>query len=68
MSTAYDMGLRQTAKRIAKELGFSDFVREGVYVMLGGPSFETVTECRMLRMVGADATGMTTNWLSDTCS
>ena len=56
MSDAYDRDLRRLALAIAADLGF-DFVREGVYACQGGPSFETVTECRLLRLLGADVTG-----------
>ena len=57
MSNAYDKQLRQEAKSVVKEMGIEDSVHEGVYVMLGGPSYETVAELRMLRMLGADAVG-----------
>ncbi|XP_058505930.1 purine nucleoside phosphorylase 5b [Solea solea] len=60
MSDAYDRELRQMAHDVAEELHFGDFVREGVYVVLGGPSFETIAECRMLHTLGADAVGMST--------
>ncbi|XP_065118427.1 purine nucleoside phosphorylase 5b [Paramisgurnus dabryanus] len=60
MSDAYDRGLQQLAHDVAAELGFSAFMREGVYSVLGGPSFETIAECRMLRLLGADAVGMST--------
>lgn len=33
---------------------------EGVYMMFNGPSYETPTEIRMARIVGADAVGMST--------
>ncbi|XP_030608732.1 purine nucleoside phosphorylase-like isoform X2 [Archocentrus centrarchus] len=60
MSDAYDRKLRKLAHDVAAELGYSDFLREGVYCVLGGPSFETIAECRMLHRIGADAVGMST--------
>ncbi|XP_023646890.1 purine nucleoside phosphorylase-like [Paramormyrops kingsleyae] len=60
MSDAYDRELRQLARHVGDELGFGDFMHEGVYCVLGGPSFETIAECRMLRRLGADAVGMST--------
>ncbi|MEQ2203690.1 hypothetical protein XENOCAPTIV_002268, partial [Xenoophorus captivus] len=60
MSDAYDRELRQLAHDVAGELGFSDFLKEGVYCVLGGPSFETIAECRMLHRLGGDAVGMST--------
>ncbi|TWW73514.1 purine nucleoside phosphorylase 5b [Takifugu flavidus] len=60
MSDAYDRELQQLAFDVASDLGFSDFLREGVYCVLGGPTFETVAECRMLHKLGADAVGMST--------
>ncbi|KAK5860354.1 hypothetical protein PBY51_021839 [Eleginops maclovinus] len=60
MSDAYDRKLRQMALDVASELGYNDFFREGVYCVVGGPSFETIAECRMLHRLGADAVGMST--------
>uniref|UniRef100_A0A8C6UP35 Purine nucleoside phosphorylase n=1 Tax=Neogobius melanostomus TaxID=47308 RepID=A0A8C6UP35_9GOBI len=60
MSDAYDRELRRQALAVGAELGFSDFLKEGVYCVLGGPSFETIAECRMLHLLGADAVGMST--------
>ncbi|KAK3086270.1 hypothetical protein FSP39_016063 [Pinctada imbricata] len=60
MSNAYSLKHRKLAHKVARELGFHDFVREGVYNMLCGPNFESVAECRYIRMIGADATGMST--------
>lgn len=57
MSDAYDRELQQLALDVGSELGYSDFLREGVYCVLGGPSFETIAECRMLHKLGADAVG-----------
>ena len=58
MSDAYDSQFRKLAKQIAAQAGFT--VREGVYVSVSGPSFETPAEIRMLRVIGADAVGMST--------
>lgn len=60
MNDAYCPKLRELAKKVADEMGAKDFFREGVYCMLGGPNFETVAEIRMLRVIGADACGMST--------
>ncbi|KAF7229939.1 purine nucleoside phosphorylase 5a [Nothobranchius furzeri] len=60
MSDAYDRELQQLAVDIGQELGYGDFLKEGVYCVLGGPSFETIAECRILHKLGADAVGMST--------
>uniref|UniRef100_A0A8C4HG48 Purine nucleoside phosphorylase n=1 Tax=Dicentrarchus labrax TaxID=13489 RepID=A0A8C4HG48_DICLA len=60
MSDAYDRELQQLAMDVGQELGYGDFLKEGVYCVLGGPSFETIAECRMLHKLGADAVGMST--------
>ncbi|KAI5606577.1 purine nucleoside phosphorylase 4b [Silurus asotus] len=60
MSDAYSKDLRKLALDISTELGFSDFVREGVYCMVSGPNFETVAEARMLHILGSDSVGMST--------
>ncbi|XP_070829036.1 purine nucleoside phosphorylase 6 isoform X1 [Chaetodon trifascialis] len=60
MSDAYDRDLRVLAKEAAKEQGCDSFLQEGVYCMLAGPTYETVAECRVLQMLGADAVGMST--------
>lgn len=57
MNNSYDQRLRQLAKQVAKEIGIDQYIREGVYVMLGGPAYETVAELRLLRMLGVDAVG-----------
>lgn len=58
MTEAYDRRLRELAQETAVSLGFS--LREGVYVYLAGPTFETPAELRFLRAIGADAVGMST--------
>jgi len=60
MNNAYDLDLRKAARQVASDLKYEDFIREGVYIMLGGPSYETVAELRFLRRVGVDAVGMST--------
>jgi purine-nucleoside phosphorylase len=58
MSQAYDRQLGLLAREIAKDKGI--VLHEGVYVCLAGPSFETPADLRFLRMIGADAVGMST--------
>jgi purine-nucleoside phosphorylase len=58
MSDAYSRRLRAIAKETAAELGVT--LREGVYAGLLGPNYETPAEIRMLRVLGADAVGMST--------
>jgi purine-nucleoside phosphorylase len=58
MSEAYDSGLREIALEVAREKGIG--LRQGVYVGLCGPSYETPAEIRMCRAIGADGVGMST--------
>jgi purine-nucleoside phosphorylase len=58
MSEAYDPELCRLARKVAAERGI--LLWEGVYVGLAGPSFETPADIRFLRMIGADAVGMST--------
>lgn len=58
MTHPYNTELIAKAKEIAKELKVN--VREGVYVALTGPSYETPAEWHFYRTVGADAVGMST--------
>uniref|UniRef100_A0A8D1DRJ6 Purine nucleoside phosphorylase n=1 Tax=Sus scrofa TaxID=9823 RepID=A0A8D1DRJ6_PIG len=60
MSDAYDRDMRQKAHSTWKEMGEQRELQEGTYVMVAGPSFETVAECRLLQKLGADAVGMST--------
>ncbi len=54
----YAPHLRARAHAAAASAGI--VLREGVYAMVGGPSYETPAEQRFLRAVGADAVGMST--------
>lgn len=58
MSEAYNKDLRKLAKEVAQSQGFT--FKEGVYVGLTGPSYETPAEIRYLRAIGVDAVGMST--------
>lgn len=58
MSEAYSKRLREVAKQVAASQGFT--FQEGVYAGLLGPNYETPAEIRMLRVLGADAVGMST--------
>ncbi|TRZ03107.1 hypothetical protein DNTS_029895 [Danionella cerebrum] len=60
MSDAYSKDLRRLVLDITTELGYSNFVREGVYCMVSGPNFETIAEARMLHILGSDSVGMST--------
>lgn len=58
MSSAYDRTLRRLAQQAAAD---ADVVlRQGVYICLAGPTFETPADVRFLRLIGADAVGMST--------
>lgn len=56
MSNAYDCSLRAQLRHTAEDLRLTG-MREGVYVCQTGPCFETVAECRMMRILGGDAAG-----------
>lgn len=58
MTYTYNAELREKLKTKAAEKGIG--LREGVYMMFTGPSFETPAEIVFARTVGADAAGMST--------
>lgn len=58
MSEIYDNDLRQIIKECAQKENIP--LREGVYLQLTGPSYESPAEVRMLKTLGADAVGMST--------
>ncbi len=58
MNDAYDPALRELARQTALEAGIP--FQQGVYICLAGPNFESPADVRFLRVIGADAVGMST--------
>ncbi|MFL6335451.1 MAG: purine-nucleoside phosphorylase [Pyrinomonadaceae bacterium] len=58
MTEVYDREYQEAAIAEAREMGLE--LRRGIYAALSGPSYETPAEIRMLRLLGADAVGMST--------
>lgn len=58
MSQIYDLDLQRIVKKSALDLGID--IKEGTYLQLSGPQFESPKEVAMCRTLGADAVGMST--------
>ncbi len=58
MSMAYTQGINNIIEEQAKKMGIQ--LNKGVYVAVAGPNLETPAEYRFLRIIGADAVGMST--------
>ncbi|MCX7795464.1 MAG: purine-nucleoside phosphorylase [bacterium] len=58
MRNAYSPRLREQFKEIGKSNGIE--LKEGVYVGVKGPTYETPAEIRFFRTIGGDAVGMST--------
>lgn len=58
MSHIYDEELQDMIRQSAKHLEID--LKEGVYIQLAGPNFESPAEIRMCKAIGADAVGMST--------
>ena len=58
MSEPYSRKMIIKAKQLAEELNIE--VKDGIYFGLQGPSFETLAEYKMVKILGADCVGMST--------
>jgi len=58
MSEPYDVDMRNKLITIAKENDIS--LKQGVYASVVGPQLETRAEYKMIKLIGADAVGMST--------
>lgn len=58
LTEAYAPQLQDVARKAAQSMQLT--LREGVYAWVSGPSYETPAEIRLLRLLGADAVGMST--------
>ncbi len=58
MSAPYDLAMNTKIEQIASEKGIT--LHKGVYASVVGPQLETRAEYRYLKIIGADAVGMST--------
>lgn len=58
MSSVYDRELINLAKKASVESGIP--LRSGIYAAVSGPTYETPAEYKYIRLIGADAVGMST--------
>lgn len=58
MSQPYSIEMIAKAKAIAQELNIE--IHDGIYLGLQGPTFETLAEYKMVKILGADCVGMST--------
>lgn len=58
MSQIYDLDLQRIARKAALDLDID--IKEGVYLQMSGPQYESPQEVAMCRTLGADAVGMST--------
>lgn len=58
MSEPYSLKMITKTTELAKQLGID--VHEGIYLGLQGPTFETLAEYKMVKILGADCVGMST--------
>ncbi|MDE6275829.1 MAG: purine-nucleoside phosphorylase [Clostridia bacterium] len=58
MTRPYDEGLGAIVDSVAKAHNID--LKKGVYIQMQGPNFETASEVRMAKILGADVVGMST--------
>ena len=58
MSEVYSRRMQEIIKKTAADMGIG--LKEGVYMQLTGPCYETPAEVKACRILGADAVGMST--------
>lgn len=58
MEEIYDRDFMEKAKKVAKEQDI--LLKEGIYVQMQGPNYESPAEVNMCRVLGGDAVGMST--------
>jgi purine-nucleoside phosphorylase len=58
MSEPYNRTMIQKAKEIAQQNAIK--LKDGIYLGLQGPTFETLAEYKMVKVLGADCVGMST--------
>ena len=58
MSEPYSRKMMDKAKELAQKLNIE--IKDGVYLGLQGPTFETLAEYKMVKNIGADCVGMST--------
>lgn len=58
MSEPYSRSMIQKAKEIAQKINVE--LKDGIYLGLQGPTFETLAEYKMVKILGADCVGMST--------
>ena len=62
LTRIYHAKTRELLEEAAKKAGYEDtsFIKSGVYCAVGGPSYETPAEIKLMRVTGGSAVGMST--------